>query len=52
MTAYIVAVSLGDLPHGTLEYETIFAVGLTLVLMTLIFNIIGHFLAKRYREIY
>ncbi|WP_096608356.1 phosphate ABC transporter permease subunit PstC [Calothrix sp. NIES-2100] len=52
MTAYIVAVSLGDLPHGTLEYETIFAVGLTLVLMTLVFNIIGHFLAKRYREIY
>lgn len=38
MTAYIVAVSLGDLPHGTLEYETIFAVGLTLVLMTLEFN--------------
>ncbi|MCG6134434.1 MAG: phosphate ABC transporter permease subunit PstC [Nostoc sp. LLA-1] len=52
MTAYIVSVSLGDLPHGSLEYETIFAVGLTLVLMTLIFNIIGHFLSKRYREIY
>ncbi len=52
MTAYIVSVSLGDLPHGSLEYETIFAVGLTLVLMTLVFNIIGHFLAKRYREIY
>ncbi|MBD2384278.1 phosphate ABC transporter permease subunit PstC [Cylindrospermum sp. FACHB-282] len=52
MTAYIVSVSLGDLPHGSLEYETIFAVGLTLVLITLVFNIIGHFLAKRYREIY
>jgi len=52
MTAYIVGVSLGDLPHGTLEYETIFAVGLTLMLMTLVFNIIGHFLSKRYREIY
>ncbi|MEA5580337.1 phosphate ABC transporter permease subunit PstC [Nodularia harveyana UHCC-0300] len=52
MTAYIVSVSLGDLPHGSLEYETIFAVGLTLVLMTLVFNIIGHFLTKRYREIY
>ncbi|MCC5638472.1 phosphate ABC transporter permease subunit PstC [Nostoc sp. CHAB 5844] len=52
MTAYIVSVSLGDLPHGSLEYETIFAVGLTLMLMTLVFNIIGHFLSKRYREIY
>jgi phosphate transport system permease protein len=52
MTAYIVSVSLGDLPHGSLEYETIFAVGLTLVLMTLCFNVIGHFLTKRYREIY
>jgi phosphate transport system permease protein len=52
ITAYIVSVSLGDLPHGTLEYETIFAVGLSLVLMTLVFNIIGHFLTKRYREIY
>ncbi|MBD2246120.1 phosphate ABC transporter permease subunit PstC [Nostoc sp. FACHB-888] len=52
MTAYIVSVSLGDLPHGSLEYQTIFAVGLTLVLMTLVFNIIGYFLIKRYREIY
>jgi phosphate transport system permease protein len=52
MTAYIVSVSLGDLPHGSLEYETIFAVGLTLLLITLSFNIIGHFLTKRYREIY
>ncbi|MBD1833834.1 phosphate ABC transporter permease subunit PstC [Cyanobacteria bacterium FACHB-472] len=52
ITAYIVAVSLGDLPYGSLEYETIFAAGLTLVLMTLVFNIGGHFLRKRYREIY
>ncbi|MDJ0636484.1 MAG: phosphate ABC transporter permease subunit PstC [Xenococcaceae cyanobacterium MO_188.B29] len=52
ITAYIVQVSLGDLPHGTLEYQTIFAAGLTLVLMTLMLNIIGHFLAKKYREIY
>lgn len=52
ITAYIVQVSLGDLPHGTLAYQTIFAAGLTLVLMTLILNIIGHFLAKKYREIY
>ncbi|MBD2326470.1 phosphate ABC transporter permease subunit PstC [Alkalinema sp. FACHB-956] len=52
MTAYIVQVSLGDLPHGTTGYQTIFAVGLALVLMTLLFNIIGHFLSKRYRERY
>jgi phosphate transport system permease protein len=52
ITAYIVSVSLGDLPYGSIEYETIFAVGLTLVLITLGFNVIGHFLKKRYREIY
>ncbi len=52
ITAYIVQVSLGDVPRGTLEYETIFAAGLTLVLITLILNIIGHFLSKYYREVY
>ena len=52
ITAYIVQVSLGDLPHGSIEYQTIFAAGLVLVLMTLVLNIMGHFLAKRYREIY
>lgn len=52
ITAYIVQVSLGDLPYGSLEYQTIFAAGLTLVLMTLVFNIIRYFLSKRYREIY
>ncbi len=52
ITAYIVQVSLGDIPHNTLEYHTIFAAGLTLVLMTLFLNVIGHFLARHYREIY
>ncbi len=52
ITAYIVQVSLGDLPHGSIGYQTIFAAGLTLLLLTLIFNIIGHLLRKRYREIY
>jgi phosphate transport system permease protein len=52
IAAYIVQVSLGDLPYGSLEYQTIFAAGITLVLMTLILNIVGHFLSKRYREIY
>ena len=52
ITAYIVQVSLGDLPHGSIGYQTIFAAGLTLLLLTLAFNIIGHILRKRYREIY
>jgi phosphate transport system permease protein len=52
ITAYIVQVSKGDIPHGSLEYQTIFAVGLTLVMMTLLFNILGHFLKKKYREVY
>ncbi|MGE5709829.1 MAG: phosphate ABC transporter permease subunit PstC [Nitrospira sp.] len=52
MTAYIVQVSLGDLPHGSVGYQTIFATGLTLLLMTLVFNIAGHVLKKRYRQVY
>ena len=52
ITAYIVQVSLGDLPHGSIGYQTIFAAGLTLLLLTLVFNVIGHLLRKRYREIY
>ena len=52
ITAYIVAVSLGDLPHGSIGYQTIFAAGLTLMLMTLGFNIGGHWLRRKYREAY
>ncbi len=52
ITAYIVQVSLGDLPHGSLEYQSIFAVGLVLLMMTLLFNVIGHLLRKRFREVY
>jgi phosphate transport system permease protein len=52
ITAYIVQVSLGDLPHGSIGYQTIFAAGLTLVFLTLIFNIIGYFLGRRFRERY
>ncbi len=52
ITAYIVQVSLGDLPHGSVGYQTIFAAGLTLLLMTLFFNIAGHVLRKRFREAY
>jgi phosphate transport system permease protein len=52
LTAYIVQVSLGDLPHGTIAYQSVFAAGLTLMCMTLLFNIGGYLLRKRYREIY
>ncbi|MDP2602065.1 MAG: phosphate ABC transporter permease subunit PstC [Deltaproteobacteria bacterium] len=52
ITAYIVQVSLGDLPHGSIAYQSIFAAGLVLMLMTLAFNIGGFFLRKKFREIY
>jgi len=52
ISAYIVQVSQGDIARGTLEYQTIFAAGLTLVLITLLLNIIGFFLTKRFREVY
>ncbi len=52
ITAYIVQVALGDLPHGSIGYQTIFAAGLMLFLITLIFNVIGHLLRKRFREVY
>lgn len=52
ITAYIVQVALGDLPHGSIGYQTIFAAGLTLFLLTLFFNILGYFLRKRFREAY
>ncbi len=47
MTAYIVQVSLGDTPHGTLEYNTIFAVGSMLFIITMIFNLISFYLRKK-----
>ena len=52
ITAFIVQVALGDLPHGSLEYQSIFAVGLVLVLMTLLFNVLGHMARMRFREVY
>lgn len=52
ITAYIVQVALGDLPHGSVGYQTILAAGLTLMMITLVFNIIGHIMRKRYREAY
>ena len=52
MTAYIVQLALGEAPHGSLEYNTIFAVGLLLFFMTLGMNVAGHFLVRRFREEY
>jgi phosphate transport system permease protein len=52
ITAYIVQISLGDLPHNSLAYLTIFAAGLTLFLITLAFNLIAFWLRRRYREVY
>ncbi|MGH9576399.1 MAG: phosphate ABC transporter permease subunit PstC [Terriglobales bacterium] len=52
ITAFIVQVSLGDLPHGSIGYQSIFAAGLVLMLMTLVFNIGGFALTRRFRETY
>jgi phosphate transport system permease protein len=52
ITAYIVQVALGDLPHGSVGYQTIFAAGLTLMLFTLACNIAGHFMRRHFRESY
>ncbi len=52
ITAYIVQVALGDLPHGSVGYQTIFAAGLTLLVLTFLFNVAGHVLRKTFREAY
>jgi len=52
MTGYIVQVSLGDTPAGSIEYQTIFAVGLTLFLITLLVNLVSHRVLERFREAY
>ncbi|MGE4071826.1 MAG: phosphate ABC transporter permease subunit PstC [Lysobacterales bacterium] len=52
ITAYIVQVAKGDLPHGSVGYQTIFAAGLTLFVLTLCFNLLGYWLRRRYREEY
>jgi phosphate transport system permease protein len=52
ITAYIVQVSLGDLPHGSIGYQSIFAAGLVLMIMTLVFNLIGFYLTRKFREAY
>jgi phosphate transport system permease protein len=52
ITAYIVQISLGDVPHNSLAYLTIFAAGLTLFVITLAFNLIAFWLRRKYHEVY
>jgi phosphate transport system permease protein len=52
ITAYIVQVAMGDLPHGSLGYQSIFAAGMVLFLLTFLFNILGHMARKRFAERY
>ena len=52
ITAFIVQVSLGDLPHGSIGYQSIYVAGLTLLVLTLTFNLIGFALRRRFREAY
>jgi phosphate transport system permease protein len=52
ITSFIVQVSLGDLPHDSIGYQSIFAAGLVLMLTTLVFNIAGFWLTRRFREVY
>jgi phosphate transport system permease protein len=52
ITAFIVQITGGDLPQGSIPYKAIFAAGLMLLMLTLVFNILGHWLRKRFREAY
>ena len=52
MTAYIVQVSMGDTPHGTIEYQTLFVIGATLFIITLIMNLISDMVLRKYKQKY
>lgn len=52
MTAFIVNISLGDVPHGSIESRSIFAVGMTLFVLTLGLNLIAQFISRRFKEEY
>lgn len=52
MTAYIAQTAMGEAPHGSVEYQTIFAVGLSLFAITLLMNIISLAILRKYREVY
>jgi phosphate transport system permease protein len=52
MTAYIAQTSMGEAPHGSVEYQTIFAVGLALFIVTLLMNLVSIVVLRRFREVY
>lgn len=52
LTSYIAQVSLGDTPHGTIEYQSLFAVGMVLFLMTLVMNHLSHYVVRRFGRRY
>ena len=52
ITSYIAQVAMGDLPHGSIGYQSIFAAGLVLIVITLLFNVLGHILRKKHRHAY
>jgi phosphate transport system permease protein len=52
MTAYIAQTSMGEAPHGSIEYQTIFAVGLALFAVTLLMNLMSIAVLRRFREVY
>lgn len=52
MTSYIVQVSLGDTPYGSLSYYTLYAVGFTLFLFTFVLNIFSYWMVRKFREVY
>lgn len=52
VTAFIVQVSLGDLPHGSIGFQSIYVAGLSLLVLTFLFNLIGFWLRKKFREAY
>jgi phosphate transport system permease protein len=52
ITTYIVQVSMGDVPHGSLEYRTIFAAGIALFVFTFTLNTLSFWIKKKYQEKY
>jgi phosphate transport system permease protein len=52
MTAFIVQVALGDAAAGSIEYKALFAVGMTLFVMTLVMNVLSQALLARFRDVY
>ena len=52
MTAFVVSISLGDTPAGTIEYKSLYAVAFSLFVITLCMNILAQWVMKRFREVY